>query len=321
MDNNNNFGRGLVCTTIISLFLLGSPNTFAQIGPGGVSDGLSVWLRADVGIEAADGGSVLVWEDQSGQNRHAVYNPANGFGEVPPVLDASNPGANDQPTVRFFNVNALEIDLSFLAGSDYTIFVLNGRDRFGLANFYLAGDTALQDRSLVLGYERVDLLRQAHFNRDLDATVEEYVGTQLWSLDAFRFSVDEGKDVYQDGEHLASDDVLVPLLSNTGATLGHFRAFGSLFWFQGDLAEVVIYDRALSLDERLNVEAELAGRYGRPLSLDDYVPCDADWKNKGEYVRNLARAATVFERQGLLTRGERGAAVSRGANSTCGQTQ
>lgn len=302
----------------MSLALLGPGSALAQAGPGGVSEGLSVWLRADTGIGAADGGPVLAWEDQSGQGRDAAYNPANGFGELPPAFDASNPGLNGQPTVRFFNANALELDLAFLADSDYTIFVVNGRDRFGLANFYIAGDSLLQDHNLTLGYETVSLLRQAHFNRDLDAVVEPYVGTQLWALDSFRFSRTEGKDIYQDGENIASDDVLTPLVSNTGTTLGHFRAFGGLFWFQGDLAEVIVYDRALSDLERLRVEAELAGRYGRPLELEDYVPCEAGWANKGQYVSRLARAAGIFARQGLLTPAQRRSVVAEAANSGCG---
>ena len=310
--------QGLLIVIAMSISLLGSGSALAQAAPGGISEGLSVWLRADLGINAADGGPVLSWEDQSGQGRNAAYNPANGFGEQPPVFDASNPGVNDQPTVRFFNTNALELDLTFLAGSDYTIFVVNGRDRFGLANFYIAGDSLLQDRNLTLGYETVSLLRQAHFNRDLDAIVETYIGTELWALDTFRFSQVEGKDIYQDGENIASDDVLTPLVSNTGTTLGHFRAFGGLFWFQGDLAEVIVYDRALSDLERLQVEAELAGRYGRPLALEDYVPCEANWANKGQYVSSLARAAGIFKRQGLLAPGQRRSVIADAAASDCG---
>lgn len=309
-------GRNLF--VILAITFLNSGGAVAQAGPAGISEGLSVWLRADIGINVPDSEAVLVWNDQSGQGRNATYNPANIFGEQPPVFDASNPGVNGQPTVRFFNANALELNLTFLAESDYTIFVVNGRDRFGLANFYIAGDSLLQDRNLTLGYETVSLLRQAHFNRDLDAIVQTYIGAELWALDTFRFSQTEGKDIYQDGENIASDDVLTPLVSNTGTTLGHFRAFGSLFWFQGDLAEVIVYDRALSNFERLQVEAELASRYGRPLALEDYVPCEANWKNKGEYVSSLAQAAAIFQRQGLLTPAQRTNVISNAAISECG---
>lgn len=240
----------------------------AQDAPGGVTDGLRVWLRAGSGIAAADGGAVELWADQSGEGNDAVFNPANGFGENPPVYDESNPGAAGQATVRFNNVNALELDLGFLVGSDYTIFVVNGRDRAGLANFYIAGDSLVANSNLVLGYETVALLRQSHFNNDLDAVVPTYLGTEIWQMDTFSFDQTVGRSIHQDGIPLAADTNLTPLLANTGTTLGHFRAFGPLYWFEGDLAEVVIYDRALSAIERVAVEADLAAFYGRPYDRD-----------------------------------------------------
>ena len=246
-------------------------------GPAGVADGILAWLRSDTGISAADGESVFTWIDQSGQGNNALWNAFNAFGELPPILDASNPAAAGQPTVRFNGQNALELDLTGLAGSDYTIFVVNARDRFGLANFYIAGDTAVPNQNLTLGYEQVSLLRQAHFNNDLDALVPAYTGTPLWALDTFVFDQAVGRTIYQEGSLLAADSNTIPLMSNTGTTLGHFRAFGNIFWFQGDLAEVVVYDRALSDSERRRVESELAGRYGRPYDLDfDTVLDDED---------------------------------------------
>ena len=263
---------------LLAVFLTGIlPNlAAAQNAPGGVADGLTVWLRAGVGIVANDGEPVELWADQSGEGNDAVFNLANGFGENAPLFDASNPGVAGQPTVRFNNVNALELDLGFLVGSDYTILVVNGRDRAGLANFYIAGDSLVQDSNLTLGYEQVGLLRQAHFNNDLDAIVPPYLGTEIWQLDTFLFDQTVGRSIHQDGIPLAADTNLTPLAANTGITLGHFRAFGSSFWFQGDLAEVVVYDRALSASERIAVEADLAALYGRPYDRDMDGVLDAD---------------------------------------------
>src|SRR5512134_1167454 len=138
----------------------------------------------------------------------------------------------------------------------YTIFVVNSRDRFGFANFYIAGDTCGTNRNLVLGYEQVGLLRRAHFSNDLDAFVAPYVGTLIWSLDTFRFAQTEGRDIYHDGTHVAADDNSIPFgIQHRIYTrsLPHLREF---FWFQGDLAEIVVYKRALTSDERLCVEVE-----------------------------------------------------------------
>jgi hypothetical protein len=272
----------------------------ASAGPAGVVNGIQTWLRADSGISSADGASVFSWLDQSGQENSAIWNSLNNFGETPPTYDETNPGAAGQPTVRFNGLdNALELDLNSLAGSDYTIFVVNARDGSNLANFYIAGDSFAANRNLTLGYENITTLRQAHFNNDLDATVEPYSGTPLWAIDTFRFEQQTGRQLYQDGLFLNADANSVPLISNTGTTLGHFRAFGSFYWFRGDLAEVVVYDRALSDEERRLVESELAGRYGRSYDFDldgvddsaDFCPAtpvgdltDANGCSEGEFV-------------------------------------
>ena len=46
-----------------------------QAAPGGVTDGLRVWLRADTGISANDGEAVEVWADQSGGGQRCCFLP------------------------------------------------------------------------------------------------------------------------------------------------------------------------------------------------------------------------------------------------------
>ncbi len=315
-----NTNKTLTIMARASALVLALSSLSAWAGPGGVDDGLQVWLRAGSGISASDGQPVVTWSDLSGAGNDAQWNAGNAYGELAPTYDASNPGADDKATVRFDGVNALELDLTFLAGSDYTIFVVNARDRFGLANFYIAGDTPVSDSNLVLGYEQPNLLRQAHFNRDLDATVENYIGQPLWALDTFRFSQGLGKDLFQDGSQLAFDFETTPLASNTGSTLGHFRAFGNFYWFTGDIAEVVVYDRALDELERFLVEAELAGRYDRPLDLENYINCVGDWNNHGDYVSTVAHAVEALVAAGVLTIEEGEETVAEAGSSDCGKS-
>jgi len=289
----------------------------ASSGPGGIGSGLRVWLRASAGIGASNGGPVVTWTDQSGNANHATWNGGGGYNELPPVYNASNSALRGQPTVRFNAQNALELDLTWLTGSDYTIIVANGRDRTGLANFYIAGSVVGINSNLVLGYERTDLLRQAHFGNDLDAVVEDYTGTEIWSLDTYRFAQAEGRDLFHNGTQVATDDNAIALLSNSGSTLGHFRAI-PIFWFQGDLAELIVYDRAISPNERLSIEAELAGRYGYAIIVDDYVPCNGNWQNHGAYVSAHAHAVNTLVAAGALSQSDGSAAKVAAASSSCG---
>ncbi len=124
------------------------------VGPGGVGAGLRVWLRASDGVSTNSEGGVLRWADLSGHDNDAIWTGGGALGELPPVRVPSNPGVRNEPTLRFEARNALELDLTWLAGSDYTVVVANGRDRDGVANFYVAGDAVAANENLVLGYER-----------------------------------------------------------------------------------------------------------------------------------------------------------------------
>ena len=248
---------------LISMVLAAS-NAWAQP----VTDGLQVRLAANEAAFVIENNQVFFWGDLSLNGNNATHDPANNFNELRPILVQSNPTLSGEPTIRFNGNNALELDLSFLANSDYTIFVVNGRDRFGLANFYIAGQSGFANQNLVLGYEQPGLLRHAHFANDLDVAVTPYTGQQIWAIDSFRFSQTDGKDIFQNGANVASDDSTAPLISNFGTTLGHFRAIPG-FFFVGDLAEVIIYDRALSTAERQLVEADLAERYNLPLVVEE----------------------------------------------------
>jgi len=54
-------------------------------------------------------------------------------------------------------------------------------------------------------------------------------------------------------------------------------------------------------------------------SIEQLAPCDAPWRNHGEYVRALHEVVSYFVRQGLLT-AEQGRAIFRqGAMSDCGK--
>ncbi len=73
------------------------------------------------------------------------------------------------------------------------------------------------------------------------------------------------------GLPVAMDGSTAPLTSHGGATIGAFPALG--FFYQGDIAELIIYDFALSCPERNAVNADLASRYGLPFNAE---PCGAD---------------------------------------------
>ncbi|MEO6446115.1 MAG: hypothetical protein ABIZ91_20205, partial [Gemmatimonadaceae bacterium] len=158
---------------------------------------------------------------------------------------------------------------------------------------------------------------QAHFGNDLDAVVENYVGTEIWSLDTYTFDQQAGRDIYHNGIPVATDASLTALISNVGTTLGHFRAIPN-FWFEGDLAEVIVFNRELTRGERVAVESDLAQRYGFMLSIESYVPCAGPWASHAEYVAEHLMAVRHFMDARLLTKSEGRAAQAAAEASACG---
>jgi hypothetical protein len=51
----------------------------------------------------------------------------------------------------------------------------------------------------------------------------------------------------------------------------------------------------------------------------DPCPCDAAWKNHGEYVSCVAHHANELKSQGLITGAQHGAMVSAAGQSSCGK--
>lgn len=219
--------------------------------PGGVGNGLEAWFRADRGVLA--NGTIHTWLDQSGLGRDATQSDP----QRQPALSNS---LNGLPTLRF-DEDSLAFDGTFLANSNYTIFVVEGRDRFGPANFFLGGNTGALNQNLILGYQSETVLRQAHFANDLDLVVPAYDGSQDFALTTFFFDTNEGRRIYRFGEVEATDTSTAPLSAYNGAELGSFPAFD--LFYAGDIAEIVIYGRALSCEEINDVSQELAARWGQ----------------------------------------------------------
>lgn len=97
--------------------------------PNVASTRVQLWLTADVGVECANG-EILAWADQSGKHRDAVHGAHKGP-QCPATLHAlagvNLPYFSAPGTVAPFNDETLDVGLGFLAGTEYTIFVVERR--------------------------------------------------------------------------------------------------------------------------------------------------------------------------------------------------
>ena len=214
-------------------------------------EGLLLWLDASR-LNLDDGDFVLTWADQSGQGNHAVAT----VGREPTFLVDQLKG---RPVVWF---NGGEELLTPIRPGEADF--VDGVTVFLVANFFDYGFAlgSWGDPRLFLGiWEGVD--------PDEDSGVQSGFGDS-WErdVDSARFhqwrilemvSDGEGTVVYDDGEVV--NDYAATF---TGTNLNYLaigNANGTARYFEGDMAEVLIYKGALDDDDREDIENYLKDKY------------------------------------------------------------
>ncbi len=230
-------------------------------------DGLQLWLKADAGtfqdsgktsLAINDGDVIGAWEDQSGNDNDALQSTTANK----PLLKLSI--VNSRSIVRFdgtddFLLVSLDLDLS--ASDNLTIFTVtkpvdtantksilgnqdNAGDRPGLALFHDVSEQ-LQFRTRQTAAAQTDIIA-ALADADFVLAVSQLTaGTQ----ELFRNGASEGSAAQAD---MTGYD---PILS-----LGVNRSTGTAV-YDGDMAEILIYNTALSNSDRGIIENYLNERY------------------------------------------------------------
>jgi hypothetical protein len=264
--------------------------------PTSVSPGhLKLWLSGDWGVECdANSGRLTSWHNQANSNQ--VFNVRDGHlgplcgaaarawsGKTAPFFDRVDSDAED---------SVLPIDLSSLVGSNYTVLVVERRSS-GTSPAYLLGSTPPDlttanscgsvtnaHRAYRFGYSALDCLflagsysmnQAANSCLDIAAQCVSFVDEEsAASLDVEVLSANASHVFYlgtgagvstddthvidyldPDHQYLGRANQLVPFDANSSADAR----------FYGDIAEVVIYDAALSDGDRLAVSGYLMDRW------------------------------------------------------------
>lgn len=235
-------------------------------GPAGVA-GPVMWLDADAPatvtqapIPSLDTLGVIEWRDRTSFGNDATSAgllPGNGPRYVDGVL-------NGRPIMRFDGSSSyLEFDGSFLADTDYTILMVARRtaDVGDTTNYVIGGETGgPDDGNLHLGYRTNTQLTHGQWANDYNANVAGWTASEPAHVLTWRLDQSTGKELFRDGVSLASRtdaDGRTPLAGFEDARIGRFLDT----FFRGDVAEIVIYPRALGASEREAVEAYLEDKW------------------------------------------------------------
>lgn len=235
-------------------------------------DGMVAWFESSLETsflfsEEVDGGQISEWRDN---NPNAASR--NNATQTTPGLESSRPKFYQDvlnggiPAVRFDGTNDfMTFDGTPLVGGSYTIFVVEQR-RANSSLMMFLGDVSAD--TLRLGYRDNTTLTQAHSGAILnDLTVAGYASPTP-TIHSFWFNLSAGQKYWKNGETTpnspddAASGFTTALTSYPGAALGRH----SSNYFNGDIAEVIIFNRALQSNERQVVEDYLSKKYGIAIS-------------------------------------------------------
>lgn len=212
----------------------------SSFSPSDIS-GLKLWLKADAITGLSDGDLLSTWEDQSGQN-----NDATAAGDLRPTYQTSE--INGLPIVRFDHSNDYMTTPSITMSSQTIFLVLIGT----AANCYVMSfNNGDNENGVIYGF--------------VSNTIEIYNNPRVQGGTANAYGVftiiresGVGTETRKNGSTVNTSGSV--WTTNTGFVGIGATAVGGTFG--GDIAEIIVYNSALSGGDLTNVETYLADKYG-----------------------------------------------------------
>ena len=227
--------------------------------------GLSLWLKADAGVTLSDS-NVTAWADQSGNGRNAT--PDNPTDK--PLFNASD--KNGKPTISLTSMSD-EVERVFTISSNPL--GASGSTAFSVQYVEDVCDASNDNGPIFGNFGGSEI--QSHYPYGQDCLVYDSFATtsrktaltppttisDAWSIYSVHSTNGEWKD-YVNGQlmHSDSSNTYNNSIGGDDATLYIGKQTGAgNFTLKGKVAEVIVYNRVLTTQERQQVEAYLNSKY------------------------------------------------------------
>jgi hypothetical protein len=228
------------------------------------TEGLQQWLRADKGTswDPLSRSATGVWQDQSGNGHNAM--PSLGH---EPTFSAD--GRTCQPTWQFSGSSSFNFNLPIAGWGEMTVFLVanNAKDPPN-GSYYSEAAAILWTENALWGNTFVSPYQTHVYARFGTTQVGNNLGyTRTGSGIGQDFTITravhnkETDEIYADGLRIFSQGGKLDALGGvTGAgTIG--EGINNTY-FNGEISEILVYNRVLSSQEAMRVESYLRNKYG-----------------------------------------------------------
>lgn len=255
-------------TRLIAAFKLSSARSLTQSSPVASMTNLTIWWEttsiASFSEAQADNGiTVTKWYDINPTSTYK-YDTTGG----PGALYTAN-CANGLPCLRFAGntTTYFNYDGTFLVNSDFTIIVVEQRRSSG-SNYFLAGSIEATNQNMHLGYRNNTTETFALYANDYDVTVTGY-SSPIPKIHVYTFNSAVGKTLHLNGAlatFLAGSATGTTALSAYPNSRIGYSATNSPVLYNGDICEIIMFNRALKTEERRSIESYLGKKWGITVS-------------------------------------------------------
>lgn len=257
---------------LVAAFRLSSARSLTANAPVSSVKDLVMWVEATsedsfLEVEVEDNHALSIWYDINPSSTKK-NNPFQATELSRPVYKTEC--INSLPCINFAGANYFNFDGNIVVGTDYTIFIVDQRRSGADGNYFMGGeDYSAVNQNLILGYRANTLVTVAQYGNDFDATIPAY-DSLFPRIHAITFSSSSGRTYFINGGVATLSDspfsgvYHVPtdlLVSYTNAHIGVALINVAGLFYTGDIAEIIIFNRAITAEERNDITNYLGKKW------------------------------------------------------------
>jgi competence protein ComGC len=260
----------LTTTNLIKKSRLQTAQVLTKNSPVNNISNLVAWFETSldssfVGNEKSDGTTISTWYDNN-PDAASKNNATQSTSTNRPTF-TTNIFNSGIPGLKFDGSNdTLPFDGSSLINSSYSIFIVEQKTSNKTLNCIIGGSASVANTNLHLCYALDDKIRFGHLSNNLDYqnSALSYSSPKT-IMHSFIFNIAVGKKYWLNGgsSATASDTQTAAITSFAGSNIGSFLSSNI---YEGNIAEIIIFNRALITEERRSIENYLGKKYNLTLN-------------------------------------------------------